>query len=475
MSFVLGERRIADGSELPSLTQQIRLQRLNIVRYMLIGLGGLICILGIALFAMADRIASEQLKKEIGAQVGDRRQLAPADAERLQKLEEQMGRVMRLVGGLFTGVGLVYLAFAGLVKKYPLPITIMSLALYITGNALTLLTPENPFGFVAGTWWLSAIVIVVLCMALRVAIAFAREQRRSEHLAERAQQWAEELDERAADPSREEDGFGERPRICWRCDKEVDRRRHSCPYCQAPFGSRRRAALEEEHGIASFHRDARPLKVVLGFFVVLLSVTIFQAWYIHFGPGMPQGNRKEQEMAMLKQMLVVEAIDTVLVLIAIVWAGAPRPFRPSGSTQLATWLLALPFLALLLGINIGYGKLLKEYIGEQPHIEVIPINFENYFWLVLLSVCIQPAVIEELFFRYLCLGHLKRVMNEHGAIWVTAVMFGLAHLHNPIGMPVLIVIGAGFGYARVKSGNLALPILLHGLHNAVVVMLEGKI
>jgi membrane protease YdiL (CAAX protease family) len=474
MSFSLGDPRAALDGDLPSLTQQIRLQRLTIVRWVLVGLGGLICIGGIALMVTAEEIAREQVKQQVGGDKRDGRLLAPDDLEKLRKHEDQVGRIMRLVGGLFTAVGVAYLAFAGLVKKYPLPITIMSLALYLTGNALTLLSPEEPFAFVAGTWWLSVGVIIILSMSLRIAIAFAREQRRTEFLALRAQQEAEERDERAADPAREGED-DERGRYCWRCDKEVERSRQSCPYCRAPFGSRRRAALDDAHGIAAFNRDARPVKVVLCFFAVLLSVTIFQAWYLYFGPGLPKGDRQEQEKAMLKQMLVVEAIDTMIVLIAIIWARTPRPFRPSGGTRLTTWALGLPVLALLLGINIGYGKLLQEYIGEQPHIEVIPINFENYFWLVLVSVCIQPAVVEELFFRYLCLGHLKRVMNEHGAIWVTAVMFGLAHLHNPIGMPVLIIIGAGLGYLRVKSGGLALPILIHGLHNAAVTLLDGKI
>jgi membrane protease YdiL (CAAX protease family) len=474
MSFSADERHVADRGDLPSLTQQIRLQKLTVVRYVLLGLGGLICVLGIALIAGAKDVARAQVEKELRDDGVKRAQLGPEELERVRKYEERAGRILRLVGGLFTGVGIVYLIFAGFVKKYPLPITIMSLALYITGNALTLLNPQEPFAFVAGTWWLSIGVIIALSMSLRVAIAYAREQRRTEHLAERARQKDEEFEESAGDPVREF-GIEVQRRICWRCDKESDRQLYSCPFCRAPFGSRRRAAREDEHGIETFHRDARPVKIVLWFFAVLLSVTIFQAWYIHFGPGLPQGDRKQQEMALIKQMLVVEAIDTVLVFIAIVWAGAPSRFRQSGGTRLATWLLGLPILALLLGINIGYGKLLLEYIGEQPHIEVIPINFENYFWLVLLSVCIQPAVVEELFFRYLCLGHLKRVMNQHGAIWVTAVMFGLAHLHNPIGMPVLIIIGAGFGYVRVKSGGLTLPILLHGLHNAIVVMLEGKI
>lgn len=453
---------------LPSLTQQIRLQKLTGLRWVLLILGIIIGLLGVALIASADRLAKHHIDQEAHDEFGIRRDLTPEQREEIKQLQETAKRGLRLIGALFTLVGVVYLAFAALVKKYPLPITIMAMAMFITGNALTLLSPHEPFAFIAATWWLSACIMAALTIALRGALAYGREGRRAELLAEIARQQMEKEDERAElvrDDYRDS-------KACWRCGKDVPVQHWWCPYCRAPFGSRRRRDRDDAHSLASFRQDARSIKVVLSFFAVLLSVTILHAWFIYFGPGMPGGNKQEQEMGMLKQMLVVEAIDTLIVVIAIVWAGAPRPFRPTGTTQLTAWVVGLPVLGLLLGINVAYSHLLQEYIGKQPHIEVIQLNFENYFWLVLLTVCIQPGVVEELFFRYLCLGHLRRVMSMHGAVWVTAVMFGLAHLHNPIGMPVLITIGAGLGYLRVKSGNLALPIIIHALHNAIVTMMD---
>jgi membrane protease YdiL (CAAX protease family) len=285
----------------------------------------------------------------------------------------------------------------------------------------------------------------------------------------------DELFERPADafpPDGEELPEPDPRRKCWRCGKRVDRGLDSCPYCRAPFGSRRRA--RSSPAARPVHEDLRPLKVVLWSFGLMLGVTIAYACYLHFGPGLPQGPRAEQERALLHEMLVVEAIDTALVVLAVVWAGAPKPTRPSGTSRVAAWAAGGPVLALLLGVNVLYGKLLQDYVGRQPHIEVIELNFKTHFWLVLLAVCVQPAVVEELFFRYLALGQLRRVMRDHGAVWVSAVMFGMAHLHNPIGMPVLILIGAGFGYMRLASGGLALPVLMHGFHNAIVVAMEGN-
>jgi membrane protease YdiL (CAAX protease family) len=42
-------------------------------------------------------------------------------------------------------------------------------------------------------------------------------------------------------------------------------------------------------------------------------------------------------------------------------------------------------------------------------------------------------------------------------------------------MPVLIICGAALGYMRIMSGGMFLPMLMHGCHNAAVLMLEGKV
>jgi membrane protease YdiL (CAAX protease family) len=87
-------------------------------------------------------------------------------------------------------------------------------------------------------------------------------------------------------------------------------------------------------------------------------------------------------------------------------------------------------------------------------------------------ICLQPAIIEELFFRYIAFGVLYRVTGLHSAVWVTAVMFAAVHLYNPLGMPYLFVVGVVFGYARAWGG-LALPMGMHFFHNFAVIALEG--
>jgi membrane protease YdiL (CAAX protease family) len=51
-------------------------------------------------------------------------------------------------------------------------------------------------------------------------------------------------------------------------------------------------------------------------------------------------------------------------------------------------------------------------------------------------------------------------------------MFGLAHLGMPLSIPMLILVGLGFGYLRVGSRSIILPMILHFAHNATVTLVE---
>ncbi len=105
-------------------------------------------------------------------------------------------------------------------------------------------------------------------------------------------------------------------RECWRCGKLSREQSSSCRFCRAKFKTLE-LRYNAESESKSFHLSIRPLKVLIVFFCLLLATTIFQAWHIHFGDGLPAGPKREQELALLHEMLVVEAIDTLLVLLAM--------------------------------------------------------------------------------------------------------------------------------------------------------------
>ncbi len=433
----INEQLFRAEHRLPSLAQQGRVKQLDQPRWFLWFIGILFILAGALLIGYSEEIARRALEGQ--------HQLALLDKQKLLEAEQFARRAVSVCGGLVIALGIAYLLFGALVKRFPGPIIIMTLVMSLSSSAVVFALPNESAdeAHVQGILGLAVLLspvfalIVVLGKSLYSAVAFERERRHQERLQRKRAEQASDLE--------------------WQTGMF------------APRGDRRSFSSERDRS-KSFREDAWPIKSILWLFGIMLLTSIFYSWYIQFGEKDVAGGDDETG----KSMLVVEIIDTVLVMAAIAIVGRPSRIRRRFTTRLAAWCIAAPVLALVLGQNLLYSKVIQDYLGKHPHPELMPMNFESHFWLVLVGVCIQPAVVEEIFFRYLALGHLRKILRDHGAVWVTAVMFGFVHLFNPVGIPVLIIVGLALGYLRVMSGGMLLPMLMHGCHNAVVLLLEGN-
>jgi membrane protease YdiL (CAAX protease family) len=163
-------------------------------------------------------------------------------------------------------------------------------------------------------------------------------------------------------------------------------------------------------------------------------------------------------------LFAVEAIDTVLVLVVAFAVGRPPAKTFDLDHRLGTWFIGFPLLAMLLVMNIGMTLFLRRAFGVEgdvgPQLTAVTV----------LLMCVQPAIVEEWFFRHLALGSLREKIGTQWAVWVSAIMFSMAHIFNPVGMPYLLLLGVALGYLRIHSCSLALPMLLHFLHNFAVLL-----
>jgi membrane protease YdiL (CAAX protease family) len=174
----------------------------------------------------------------------------------------------------------------------------------------------------------------------------------------------------------------------------------------------------------------------------------------------------------LHLMLGVELVDAALVAVALVILGRRRRWPPlTRFPQPLLWLGAVIGVFLLVAVNGAYHDALRRYLSMEPAQDAI-VASTGITPLVVLAYCLQPAVVEELFFRYLLLDTLRSVMNVHQAVLISSVMFGMAHIGVPLSVPMLILVGIPLGYARVLSGSLALPMLIHFLHNGIITVME---
>ena len=88
--------------------------------------------------------------------------------------------------------------------------------------------------------------------------------------------------------------------------------------------------------------------------------------------------------------------------------------------------------------------------------------------LDLLMISVLPAVCEELLFRGMVMGAYER-WGTWRAIFISAALF--AGLHGSVaGLPVHFLLGVALGYVAASTGSLLPGMALHGVYNAIAVV-----
>jgi len=80
--------------------------------------------------------------------------------------------------------------------------------------------------------------------------------------------------------------------------------------------------------------------------------------------------------------------------------------------------------------------------------------------------CLLVPIFEEVFFRGLLLGWLRKHLADGSAIAVSAALFGAMHGY-PIVLPYAFVSGLFTGWVRVKTGSTLNTMVMHVLNNVV--------
>jgi uncharacterized protein len=148
--------------------------------------------------------------------------------------------------------------------------------------------------------------------------------------------------------------------------------------------------------------------------------------------------------------------------------------------SLVVFILCLPSLEWLAGWNSSL--VFPESLHETWHdlhaknikIYDIMLHYNNGIdlFINLFVMALLPAFAEELLFRGLIMRIFRKMFgNIHIAVWITALVFALIHMQAFTIVP-MIIMAAIFGYLYYLTGSLWIPILLHFLNNASVVLMR---
>ena len=167
------------------------------------------------------------------------------------------------------------------------------------------------------------------------------------------------------------------------------------------------------------------------------------------------------------------------------WKSYSLHKLPSGRQMILSILLIFsisPFINLLSYINeqmvlpdflSALENKMMEMEGRAGELtkQMLDVSTLNGLFFNLIVMAVMPAFGEELF----CRGALQNIFsekrNKYVAIWIVAIIFSLIHFQMYGFLPRL-VLGALLGYLLVWSGSLWLPILVHFINNATIVLMS---
>lgn len=176
----------------------------------------------------------------------------------------------------------------------------------------------------------------------------------------------------------------------------------------------------------------------------------------------------------------------VLVVLFVLWPGVLAWFRRV--TWQGAWRLARPSVWGLLGagcLGLSLWPFVYELVRWLSPVSALAEQFEELAAEIrstplswrLWTLAVVPAVCEELFFRGFLLQAFREKLGGWTSVAVTSVVFGLFHVL--VGDTVLAVrfipttlLGVLLGWLSLHTGSVWPGMLLHVLHNSLLVSLE---
>jgi membrane protease YdiL (CAAX protease family) len=149
----------------------------------------------------------------------------------------------------------------------------------------------------------------------------------------------------------------------------------------------------------------------------------------------------------------------------------------SVAAVLGNW-LGQNLTVLLLALSIGQAAATKYVNGEQqrsPIYRLLPqLHAGVEIGVLAVIVGVIVPIGEEIFFRGLVLGALRRALNRHVAVVVSALFFAAAHLQLVELLPI-VILGLVLSYLYDLTGSLVPGMIAHGLNNlaALFVFYQG--
>ena len=253
-----------------------------------------------------------------------------------------------------------------------------------------------------------------------------------------------------------------RPETCAYCGARLDPFYYFCTTCATPYTSVDSvlpSLVVTAPTEGELIRKKAPHVATLFWVYVTVVVTVAVLNYVLFENSRP-------DIAIFVQMTVLFVVTCVFS--GLHWPALAVQLKRFGFGHYAG-LLGLLALVPLLAINYTYhGWLLRE-LGAKSRwlpgrLRQLGLGEPGLIFFL----CVFPAVLEEISFRGLVQHWLQIAVRPVRAIVLASCLFTVLHF-SILSAPYIFAVGMVLGWVKWKTGSLYPGILIHFIHNLIVV------
>jgi membrane protease YdiL (CAAX protease family) len=245
------------------------------------------------------------------------------------------------------------------------------------------------------------------------------------------------------------------PRFCGTCGTPWQPHWTQCEPCAAVAVQRLGQPVADAE-----HNGIFRIRSALALYFTLLAVSV-----VAFFAGLAEA----------PEVTVDLASSVAFAVIVTLWCGFSSPrsvirlFKPA---RLHWFALAAVGGVCTFALAFAVIETMHRALGMEKLSYSQPYLDAGYgLWVVVVTVCVQPAVFEELAFRGVMLTSLRPTLSNVEAVLVTAMLFMTLHI-SPAAFPHTLAMGVAAGFMRLASGSILPCMLMHFVHNSICIFAE---
>lgn len=148
-------------------------------------------------------------------------------------------------------------------------------------------------------------------------------------------------------------------------------------------------------------------------------------------------------------------------------------FRLAPVWAIAGYLALVPVMVLASGISQWASRLFPNVETPVNSAELLVTSAHGWgLVMVFLTVCVVGPFVEELLFRGFLYRALSKPFGTMGGAVLSSAVFAAIHPQLPLGFLPIMCIGIGLCVVYRRSGSLTAAWLLHGLNNAMIMVMS---